>query len=77
MKIVDSSESEEDAINEFEIMKKINNENVVQYYEHFFHMQDYEMKICLITECCEVNFISFFNLKIRIKTSLFESRTAI
>ena len=61
MKMVDSSE--EDAINEFEIMKIIKNENVVQYYEHFFHLHDYEMKICLITECCEVNFIYFVYLE--------------
>lgn len=64
MKVVDSSD--ENAISEFEIMKKINNENVVQYYEHFFHLQDYELKICLITECCEVNFIYFVYLKIRV-----------
>lgn len=50
--------------NEFKNMMEIANENIVKYYDHFYHTIEFIEHICIITEYCEViynshNFLAF------------------
>jgi len=58
MKLMDNDEVAE---NELEVIMRVNNENVVKYFDHFEltirNERDLqEHKLCIITEYCEVDF---------------------
>jgi len=58
MKLMDNDKVAE---NELEVIMRVNNENVVKYFDHFEltirNERDLqELKLCIITEYCEVDF---------------------
>lgn len=62
MKMLDLNEM---AQNETEILTRLNHENIVKYLDHFeVENQNYrEIKLCIVTEFCEVSFLLIFSLK--------------
>ena len=49
------------ALNEISLLWKINNENILKYYDHFDCEIDELDYTCVITEYCEVGYI-FYNV---------------
>ena len=58
-----SPELSESAQNELRLMKQINHENIIKYFDHFdqqFYGTDY---LCIICEYCKVFPLGFYNFK--------------
>jgi serine/threonine protein kinase len=53
IKIIGQLNSESE--NELEMLFKINHENIVRYFDHFYLKIGNDNQTCLITEFCEVN----------------------
>ena len=52
---MDLNENESMTENELDLLIKINHENIVRYFDHFYKRIGGEYKTFLITEYCEVS----------------------